>query len=323
MEEKKFVCECGRSFDKIRGMTGHQANCQIHKNAVKQKKEARRLPNGMFKCENPDCGKEHDGNFESGRFCSLHCRRHYVSLMSYQTKKKNGTFKCNFNTDHTHYKKAEYGRWTCSICNEIFDTRAKLISHRKSHGFNSGYAWNKGLTKETCKSIANACQKISDGVKRAIAEGKCNGRAKTPEAELLRRKRMSIAALNRTTPSVCKKTEPYVCIDGSIVKLDSSYERTVAKLLDEHHVKWNRPKPLVWFDKKNIQHHYFPDFYLVDYDVYLDPKNDYCFKVQKEKIDYIIAHYSNCFFLNKNQLTWEFINSILEQYSRSHTSAAC
>lgn len=106
MEEKKFVCECGRSFDKIRGMTGHQANCQIHKNAVKQKKEARRLPNGMFKCENPDCGKEHDGNFESGRFCSLHCRRHYVSLMSYQTKKKNGTFKCNFNTDHTHYKKS-------------------------------------------------------------------------------------------------------------------------------------------------------------------------------------------------------------------------
>lgn len=321
MEEKKFVCECGRSFDKIRGMTGHQKNCQTHKDAVKQKKEARRLPNGMFKCENPDCGKEHDGSYGSGRFCSNECRRHYIAVIGAKTAIKNGNKHRPANFKNTQH--AEYGRWKCTICNNIFYTRAKLTEHRKSHGFKLHHAWNKGLTKETCKSIANACQKISDGVKRAIAAGACCGRAKTLEAEILRRKRASIAALNRTTPSVCKKTEPYVCVDGSIVKLDSSYERTVAKLLDEHYVKWNRPKPLVWFDKKNIQHHYFPDFYLIDYDVYLDPKNDYCFKVQKEKIDYIMAHYSNCFFLNKNQLTWEFINSILEQYSRSHTSAAC
>ena len=97
MEEKKFVCECGRSFDKIRGMTGHQANCQIHKNAVKQKKEARRLPNGMFKCENPDCSKEHDGSFGSGRFCSLQCRRHYNGITAAKTAIKNGNKHCPVN----------------------------------------------------------------------------------------------------------------------------------------------------------------------------------------------------------------------------------
>ncbi len=122
------------------------------------------------------------------------------------------------------------------------------------------------------------------------------------------KKKLSDFALNRTTPTVCKRTEPYKCVDGSIVNLDSSYERTVAKLLDAHKIKWNRPKPLIWIDKKNVQHHYFPDFYLVDYDVYLDPKNEYCFKVQKEKIDYVKAHYSNCFFLTKDQLTWIFIS---------------
>jgi hypothetical protein len=31
-----------------------------------------RLPNGMFKCEY--CGKEHDGSYGSGRFCSNHCK---------------------------------------------------------------------------------------------------------------------------------------------------------------------------------------------------------------------------------------------------------
>jgi len=29
----------------------------------------------MFKCE--ECGKEHDGSYGSGRFCSSHCRRVY------------------------------------------------------------------------------------------------------------------------------------------------------------------------------------------------------------------------------------------------------
>ena len=71
---KTYICECGKEFDKVHGMTGHQKNCQVHKDAVKQKKESRRLPNGMFKCENPDCGKEHDGSYGSGRFCSIECK---------------------------------------------------------------------------------------------------------------------------------------------------------------------------------------------------------------------------------------------------------
>ena len=148
-------------------------------------------------------------------------------------------------------------------------------------------------------------------------------KSKTPDAALLRRKRMSLATLNRTTPSVCKRTEPYLRLDGTIVNLDSSYERTLAKMFDKHKIKWIRPKPLIWIDKENVQHHYFPDFYLEDYNVYLDPKNDYCFKVQKEKIYYVKTHYSNCYFLTKDQLTWEFVNKLLEQYSSSHTSAAC
>lgn len=163
----------------------------------------------------------------------------------------------------------------------------------------TGHAWNHGLTKETCTSIANAVSKISLGVRKAIAEGRCTGRGSTPEKEVLRRQRMSIAALNRTAPSVCKRTEPYTKKDGTIVNLDSSYERTVAKILDEHNINWIRPKPLDWYSKDGVKHHYFPDFYLTKYDVYLDPKNDYCFKVQAEKILYIKEHYSNCIFMTK------------------------
>lgn len=41
-------------------------------------------------------------------------------------------------------------------------------------------------------------------------------------------------------------------MDGTIVNLDSSYERILAKILDDQKIKWIRPKPLIWVDKENI-----------------------------------------------------------------------
>ncbi len=177
-----------------------------------------------------------------------------------------------------------------------------MYEHRKNENHNG-----KGL-----RLSEEHKEKIRKSVNKAVIDGRLTGYASTPEKETLKRQRQREAALKRTTASVCKRTEPYTCVDGSIVNLDSSYERIVAKLLDEHKIKWNRPKALIWIDKKNVQHHYFPDFYLVDYDVYLDPKNEYCFKVQKEKIDYVKEHYSNCFFLTEKQLTWKYVKTLLE-----------
>lgn len=64
----------------------------------------------------------------------------------------------------------------------------------------------------------------------------------------------------------------YVC-EYNGIKLDSSYELEVAKSLDENDIKWIRPSRLPYIDTNNNQHHYTADFYLPDYDVYLDPKN--------------------------------------------------
>lgn len=315
MKEEIYTCECGKSFSKFRGMTGHQSHCKVHQKLLHDKKEAKRLPNGMFKCENPDCGKEHDGAYGSGRFCSLKCRKHYNGIASTKSAIKNGNKHCPINFGR---QKAPFGRWKCKICGIIFETRSLRDIHNKQI-HSKGHVWNYGLTKETCPSIA----KISAGVKRAIAEGRCTGKGATPEKEALRRQRMSISALNRTTPSVCKRTEPYVRKDGTVVNLDSSYERTIAKILDEHNVDWIRPKPLDWYSKDGVKHHYFPDFYLAKYDIYLDPKNDYCFKVQAEKISYVKEHYANCIFMSKDQLTWEHLENILESQSSPVTTPHC
>jgi hypothetical protein len=57
------------------------------------------------------------------------------------------------------------------------------------------------------------------------------------------------------------------------ILLDSSWEYELAKRLDSINIKWDRPKPLKWKDEEGFIHNYFPDFYLLDYNLYLDPKN--------------------------------------------------
>jgi hypothetical protein len=77
------------------------------------------------------------------------------------------------------------------------------------------------------------------------------------------------------------------------VLLDSTWELVLAKRLDYLGIKWNRPEPLKWKDESGITHNYFPDFYLEEYNLYLDPKNPHAFRVQKKKLDLLMKTYNN------------------------------
>ena len=81
------------------------------------------------------------------------------------------------------------------------------------------------------------------------------------------------------------------------VMLDSSWELALAKTLDKNNITWIRPESVKWTDDLGVQHNYFPDFYLVDYDIYLDPKNPAAFNVQANKIMALKQQMKNLFFL--------------------------
>lgn len=56
------------------------------------------------------------------------------------------------------------------------------------------------------------------------------------------------------------------------VKLKGTWEVKIAILLDKYNIKWtNNIKPIPYFWKKKW-HLYFPDFYLTDYDKYIEVK---------------------------------------------------
>lgn len=79
-------------------------------------------------------------------------------------------------------------------------------------------------------------------------------------------------------------TEYFNPTENKIVTLESSWEVRVADRLGELSIQWTRPKPLPWVDKCGVRHLYFPDFYLPDYDLYLDPKNEFVMGLHEEKM---------------------------------------
>lgn len=78
------------------------------------------------------------------------------------------------------------------------------------------------------------------------------------------------------------------------ITFDSLWEKKVAIFLDSKNMNWTRPTDsLPWFDNTGKERKYFPDFYLPDYDIYLDPKNRQVQKDQIEKIQYLKENYTN------------------------------
>lgn len=61
-------------------------------------------------------------------------------------------------------------------------------------------------------------------------------------------------------------------VDYKGIKLDSSWEYIVAETLDYNSIKWVRPTVGFEYNWNNSTHLYFPDFYLPEYDLYIEVK---------------------------------------------------
>ena len=103
-------------------------------------------------------------------------------------------------------------------------------------------------------------------------------------------------------------------------KLGSSYELQVAQSLDENNIEWDTCKRFNYIDPLGKVRTYTPDFYLPEYNVYLDPKND--FLIQKinpalgfndlEKIKRVEEQNNiRIIVLSKNELEWKSIKELL------------
>jgi len=274
-----------------------------------------------------NCSQEFIVTRDRLKFCSVKCANSYLA----PRRSKKLCEKCKrkidssmFNRHHVvcngkiRQKVDEQWRqpndkYKCPYCAKEF-TKRGIGGHiwrmhtKKGRQFEPSkgiVAWNKGLTKRTDARIAKSAEKYKMGLKTGKFLPGMLGRKLNEEAkQKIRKARIGKKGFDHPT----RKAYKYFKADGTTIILDSSFEVKVAKDLDYHEIAWERPKALAWVDQKDITHRYFPDFYLINYDIYLDPKNDYLIKRDAEKIRRVQKQNNvTVLVLNSSELSWASI----------------
>ena len=207
---------------------------------------------------------------------------------------------------------------TCKYCGRDFIRSNYLTTHERSCMFNPEQipyiSWNRGLTKQTDERIAKQAANAS----RFFQEngGTFLGRK---HSQSTKQKMSNIALKNQNEKHFGKRK----VFEYAGLKFISSYEVDVAKSLDENNIKWIQPKRFPYKDLNGKLHYYTPDLYLPDYDVYLDPKNDFLIEHENPQFGYKdvdkikwVEEYNNIkvIVLNKEQLSWSIIKALVEEY---------
>lgn len=218
---------------------------------------------------------------ENRIFCSKNCSA------IFNNKKRDINFYINNKTKDAMCK-------NCQTRLQV-DTRAclknvicKKCKKERNKKYNKKYRSVK-LAEFNCKICGKSFKSYSFGNKKTCSD-KCKNIASVYIRDYQNGSRKNIWYFNKN--------------QNKNILLESSWELKVAEKLDDKNVKWIRPDPISWYDEENKKRYYYPDFYIPDLDLYLDPKNPYCLKLDQQKlkkisqkinlifgdIDYILQH---------------------------------
>lgn len=186
-------------------------------------------------------------------------------------------------------------KFTCICCNFIGNTRQQVTSHwwrnhtpdglqHSGGGASIGnIPWNKGLYKETNSVIMEASKKISSTLKEGYASGRLISTQTSLEARAATSRRMSLH-----NPGGKSK---WFEVAGQ--KCQGTWERNIALKFEELSIKWTKlktNKDVLEYVMDGMTKCYTPDFYLPDYDIFLEVKG-YWWGRDREKMDIVLNTY--------------------------------
>jgi len=183
------------------------------------------------------------------------------------------------------------------------------IDFDPNHGYKNGRkGWNKGLTKKDDPRLQKLAESLSKTLKQIPKHGCC---AWTKQQRSENAKQMGFGGY-RPNAGRSKKF-PVIDSQGTHTTLQSTYELECYNILTDLKIRWMRPKALKYNGKN-----YFADFYLIDFDIWLDTKNDYKAKLDEPKINAVIQQNNvKLFVLLKPQITKDFIANLVKLRSQA------
>lgn len=168
-------------------------------------------------------------------------------------------------------------KFCCKSCSASYNNIGRIKSEETKHKIGRPSPL-KGTKKELVKQYLIKC-KICDKEQLVGWKQKNNKTCGNDDCKI-----MASVGLRTYQNGSRKPTWFYNPYENKEVLLESSWEVEIAEYLNDKQIEWNRPGFILWKDSSNKTRRYFPDFYLPDFDMYLDPKNPYCMKRDTEKM---------------------------------------
>lgn len=273
-------------------------------------------------CGNEFSCKRYNDKTREKRFCSQLCVNNHLST----TKKLNicscllchtevgvNSITLHYNSKQCIENSNKNESIKCNFCNKTFKNLntnpiihiMSCESNKNSHKYIENFQLSSKLQIKMASIVKNSHKegKYVGAFQKGMQTRTKNGTLKHTQQSLENCRK---AALKSNHQRVCKRTHNYTDKNGRTFKFDSKWEDALADRLDYLDVIWDRPKPIQWIDKDGISHNYFPDFYLPDNDLYLDPKNSYAEEQQKEKLE-IVSKQINLVILRSLQECENFV----------------
>lgn len=233
-------------------------------------------------------------------------------------------------TKANKYKK--YCSLKCSNKGRVGSKRSKESRELMSKACKGRIPWNKGkrasedsriLAGERSPSFGKTymtkinnpewAKKISDSFKGKINLGDKNGMKKISARNKVSNSRKEMFKNKKIRKEYSEKTKQawkdgkfdgvsvgkckwykYKKIDGTIIKCQGTWELAFAKWADQNGLNFDTHKGRIpYTDENGEERSYYPDFFVYDWNEYIDIKSDYYWELHKSKFDLIWASNNN------------------------------
>ena len=237
---KKYICKyCGKEFDNSHKLGGHIIKCKLNPNYQQYIKNWKISYKNNLLNHNEEFLNFNDQQQCFCKYCNKECKS-LNSLKQHECRCKNNPNKI----DLTYLSNRDYSKINLNPSNQYIKTKLlglekPIISDETRYKLGTGW---RG--KEMSQELKN---KISIAMQKAVKEH--------PE---------SYFGIN-TNKRVKKHLYNSIWLDGN-------WELIFAKYLDTLNIKWERPRKGIEYIWNNSNHVYYPDFYLPEYNLYIEVK---------------------------------------------------
>jgi hypothetical protein len=160
---------------------------------------------------------------------------------------------------------------------EIFDWKAFQVYYDNNHSLMECCRYFNISTTPVCNAIKKGLIKMRSRTETARLRGNLDNRFHTEESKQKISKSMRKAVLEgrqKTAAPYGEKCKLYEAINslGEKETLQGGWENRVAEYMSSKNIRWTRSKKSFTYIYKTKEHEYFPDFFLLDYGVYIEVK---------------------------------------------------